>query len=368
MRIGVITFSDSKDNYGQLLQCYAMQRYLSRRGHTPFLIRYKDTPIEDTTGFKLHKFGTYLLRLPQYVKWYFNREKERKQVREYLSSADFVKRDFDGFLSKHIQCSEIYTHETIHTNPPVADAYICGSDQIWAGDDAYYLSFAPDDALKIAYAPSLGGMNTFPAEKEARMKRLIGRIDRVGMREQSGVETCRRLGRIDAVKVVDPTLLLDGRDYLEIAASCKTNKPYAFVYMLGNPVDVPIDDIFKANRGKGLETIYVASQGRSDNMPKIDPTIEEWLGLMANANMIVTNSFHCVVFALQFHKNFISIPLSGGYERMNTRTVELLKECSLSERITTSLTDIPTLSEVDFEVFERYKRKQQAFSSAFLEL
>lgn len=366
MKIGVITFSESKDNYGQLLQCYAMQEYLRKKGHEPFLIRYHDTPIVNNTGFKAKKIFTYLCKFPQYLSWFINQRKIRKQNNDYESKANFEKRDFAGFLNRHIDCTKIYTAREIHDNPPKADAYICGSDQIWAGDDAYYLSFAPESSQKIAYAPSLGGLNTFSGEKEKRMHFLINRLNKVGMREQSGVDTCKRLGRKDAVKVVDPTLLLNSEDYLKIAAEPAISKPYAFVYLLGNPIDVDIETIFSECKRRGLDVIYVASQGRSDKMAKSDPTIEEWLGLMSKADLVITNSFHCTVFALQFHRDFISIPLSGGFGRMNTRIEELLNESGLINKISEDLSVVTPMCDSDFDKFEQYKRKEQSFSNRFL--
>lgn len=367
MKVGVITFSESKDNYGQLLQCYAMQEYLRKRGHEPFLIRYHDTPIVDNTGFKPRKIFTYICRFPKYISWYINRRKTQKQNTDYKSTANFEKRDFAGFLDRHINCTPIYNAQEIHNNPPTADAYICGSDQIWAGDDAYYLSFAPDLALKIAYAPSLGGLTSFPSEKEKSMSYLINRLDKVGMREQSGVDTCIRLGRKDAVKVVDPTLLLNSEDYLKIAVKPNVSVPYAFIYLLGNPIYVEIENIFNECRHRGLSPIYVASQGRSDKMPKIDPTIEEWLGLMSEADLVITNSFHCTVFALQFHRKFISIPLSGGFGRMNTRVKELLEECGMSNQFTENMA-ASAVGDSEFKRFEQYKASQQSLSEQFLSL
>lgn len=368
MKIGVITFSESKDNYGQILQAYAMQEYLKGVGHEPFLIRYKDIPKQDTTGFKINKIFTYTRKLPEYVKWYLNKRRTARQENEYRKAVDFERRNFTGFINQRITATDFYTSQSIEKNPPEADAYICGSDQIWAGDDAYYLSFAPDKALKIAYAPSLGGLTDFTPEKEARMKYLISRLDRIGMREQSGVETCHRLGFKEAVKVVDPTLLLSSEKYSDIAINPHNTKPYALVYLLGSPIKISIDQIARFISSKDLDLKYVASQGRNDRYEKINPTIEEWLGLIKNAELVITNSFHCVVFALTFHRPLISIPLKDGYKRMNTRIEELLKECNLSSRFTNKIESLQRMTTFDFDKFESYKKEQQLFSSRFLNI
>jgi hypothetical protein len=291
-----------------------------------------------------------------------------KANKVYQAAEKLDVRQFSKFMFENMSLTELYNAETIENNPPQADAYICGSDQIWAGDDAFYLSFAPSNALKIAYAPSFGGMTTFPKEKELRMRELIGKLDKVGMREQSGVDVCRRLGIASAVKVVDPTLLLNKEDYQKISITATINKPYAFVYLLGNPIDISISEISKYVKSKGLEMVYVASQQRIDKHPKIEPTINEWLGYISNADLVITNSFHCVVFSLIFHRRFISIPLSDGCRRMNTRIEEILNETHLKQCIAYGDLNNIDLDKIDFKKFEEYKERQQSYSKQFLGL
>ena len=335
MKIGVITFCNSKDNYGQMLQIYAMQCFLRKMGHECFLIRYNDSP-KATASFKWSKIMTYLCNFPQYVIWYIQQKKENCRQKAYAASAQSsnAARRFDDFLNDNVEMTPlIYDEKSIIDNPPQADAYVCGSDQIWCGDWAYYLNFAPEDAIKIAYAPSMGGITNFSPEYEAEMKRLIHRLDFVGMREQSGVEVCKRLGRTDAVKVVDPTLLLDTDDYDKIRIPVTTRKPYLFLYLLGNPIGYKTKYFYDYANSKGIDVVYVASQGRVDEYEKFPAQVGEWIDLLSNAEMVITNSFHCTVFSLIYHRRVITVPLVGGYERMNTRINELLENAKLERLI-----------------------------------
>lgn len=118
----------------------------------------------------------------------------------------------------------------------------------------------------------------------------------------------------------------------------------------------------------GYTPVYVASQGRNDSLPKMDLSIEEWIEMVSKADFVVTNSFHCTVFALQFHKPFIAIPLSKGYERMNTRIEELLNACGLTNHFTNDIHKIPHLINCDFSRFDNYKLEQQKLSEKFLNL
>lgn len=357
MKIGVITFCNSKDNYGQMLQIYALQCFLRKMGHECFLIRYNDSP-KAIASFKWSKIMTYLCKFPQYVIWYIQQKKENCRQKAYATSAKSSNavRRFDDFLNDNVEMTpQIYDEKSIIANPPQADAYVCGSDQIWCGDWAYYLNFAPENTIKIAYAPSMGGITNFSSEYEAEMKRLIHRLDFVGMREQSGVEVCKRLGRTDAVKVVDPTLLLDTDDYDKIRIPVTTRKPYLFLYLLGNPIGYKTKYFYDYANSKGLDVVYVASQGRIDEYDKFPAQVGEWIDLLSNAEMVITNSFHCTVFSLIYHRRVITVPLVGGYERMNTRINELLENAELERLILNDDINQYQPEDWDFSRFDIYK-------------
>lgn len=357
MKIGVITFSNSKDNYGQMLQIYAMQCFLRKMGHECFLIRYKDSP-RVTASFKWGKVMTYLCKFPQYAIWYIQQKKESRRQRVYATSAQSsnVLRRFDDFLRDNIEMThQFYDEKSIMENPPQADAYICGSDQIWCGDWAYYLNFAPESSIKIAYAPSMGGITDFSPEYETKMKQLIHRLNFVGMREQSGVEVCKRLGRSDAVKVVDPTLLLDTEDYDKIRIPIATKKPYLFLYLLGNPISYKTKNFYDYATSKGLAVVYVASQGKIDEYDKFPAQVGEWIELLANAEIVITNSFHCTVFSLIYHRKVITVPLTGGYERMNTRINELFEHAGLEQLVLNEDLNHYQPGNWDFNSFDVFK-------------
>lgn len=357
MKIGVITFSNSKDNYGQMLQIYAMQCFLKKMGHECFLIRYTDSP-KATASFKWNKVMTYLCRFPQYVIWYIQQKKESCHQKAYATSAQSsnILRRFDEFLRDNIEMTpQIYDETSIIDNPPQADAYVCGSDQIWCGDWAYYLNFTSENAIKIAYAPSMGGITNFSPEYKVQMKQLIHRLDFVGMREQSGVEVCKRLGRTDAVQVVDPTLLLGTEDYDKIRIPVATQKPYLFLYLLGNPIGYKTKYFYDYAASKGLEVVYVASQGKVDDYEKFPAQVGEWVELLANAEMVITNSFHCTVFSLIYHRKVVIVPLVGGYERMNTRINELLENAGLEHLILNEDLEHYQQDDWDFSGFDIYK-------------
>lgn len=365
MKIGVVTFWQSKDNYGQHLQSFALQTYLKKMGHEPFLIRYKENP-QQSAHFQLKNICKYVTKMPTYIKFILNQRKEKQNAVVWQQQGGQEQRNLHGFLADNVMLTSIMTEQELLANPPQADAYICGSDQIWAGPAPYYLSFAPDDAKKIAYAPSLGGLTHFKSEYEAMMIRLMKRLDFIGMREQSGVEVCHRLGFKEAVKVVDPTLLLRKEDYDKIKCNVKKDKPYAFWGLLGNPTTCSIASVMEFVKKRDLDYVYVPSQNRMDNFEKLFATMGEWIGYLSNADVVITNSFHCTVFSLIYHRPFITLKLNNGYERMNTRVEELLLLSKLDSQFIDDDINLANICNLDFSEFDSYRESEEKRSRNYL--
>lgn len=367
MRIGVITFCFSKDNYGQILQCYALQRFLSKNGHKPFLINYRPHLIDEKPKFKIKNLFKYISKFRAYLKWWRNRTKELADKKEYKQKTENVNRGFDEFLSKNIEITALFNFSTIQNTPPIADVYICGSDQIWGtgGDWPFYLSFAPEGKKKIAYAPSMGGIINIPESVKPELLKLLSKFSFIGMREKSGRDTLLNLGVENITTVIDPTMLLTAQDYSVIADSPKKDKDYIFVYLLGKPSECKISEIFDFAQKRGLEVIYVVSGGRVDDYPKTYATIEEWLGYISRAEFVVTNSFHCTVFASIFNIPFATVLLNNGYERMNCRVEELLSNSKLSDRIYQGDFNRIFDSRIDFSGFNSYR---EAFANRSSEM
>lgn len=361
-KVGIITFCSSKDNYGQILQCYALQQYLRKNGYGPFLIRYEKTSLQTERKSLISRLISYICKFPTY----YNLFKQQRREKLYVKCSRNEERRFDDFVKNHIVCSErSYSGEDLLKEPPLADAYICGSDQIWGGDYAYYLNFAPNDSKKIAYAASFGGRTSFTDEYTKEMRRLLHRFDFVGVREISGVETCVGLG-VDAVHVADPTLLLKKEDYDLIRTSKERRRKYIFIYLLGNPTDLELCNVYDFAKRKQLDVIYVASQGQYDKYEKEYPTIGEWIDYIANAELVITNSFHGTVFSLIYSTPFITVPLSKGYERMNTRVFDLLSRAGLSDQIFSGNINEMNCSDVSFDQFVKYVKEDVERSQTLL--
>lgn len=359
MKIGIVTFWNSEDNYGQILQCYALQRFLRDKGHDAFLIRYapgRKINLKWVLSLPCRIVRKISLRLFRRTEFRFSqRFKEMNRIVRQENAAH--PRHFSTFKERFIAVtSRVYDQYDIFTDPPGADAYIAGSDQVWGSvDPVYYLMFVPEGCKKIAYAPSFGGMKLAGSLRK-KIKRYISGFDVLALRERQGVEICRELGRSDASLVPDPTLLLSVHDYSSIAAPCLYSQDYLLLYLLGNEIDFDVAEVYAWARSRHIEVKYVASQGRQDAYDKIYPNVDEWLSLIRNARYVVTNSFHGMVFSIIFNKPFVVIPLAGSFTRMNDRIFDTLSAVHLTERIYKNSLDI-LLDPLDIRAINDYLKQ-----------
>jgi hypothetical protein len=244
-------------------------------------------------------------------------------------------RHFERFRSLYIASTEKeYTIDELRHNPPVADVYICGSDQIWsAASPVYFLDFG-GDVRRISYAASFGSISNNDNSYLKQISVWLKHFDAVTVREHRGVDICKKVGRDDAVCVPDPTLLLSESDYMQIAQPVETqSKAYIFLYLLGNSTSVDVKSIYAFAEKEKLEVVYVASQGRVDKYPKKYPTIEEWIFLINRAKYIVTNSYHGAIFSILMNKQFLVLPVKGFQSEMNDRLDTLFNDYQLPDSL-----------------------------------
>lgn len=317
-----MTFWWSNDNYGQLLQCYALQKYLRDAGHDAYLIRYKN---EERSPLWKRCFKVFNpLILYRYIK---NKINSRKVKNEQTMN----NRYFDEFRKKYISQSEKFysSYKELKENPPEADIYIVGSDQVWnfsylkkySDKHAYMLDFGKETTKKMSYAASWS-MNSLTSDLIDEIKPLLKKFSYVSVREENGVDLCKQCGYDNAEFVCDPTMLLDVEIYRNLYQSevvRKQDKKYLLLYMLNNECDFNIQKVYDFAKDKNLEVVYVTGNGVLDSRNKFFATIPEWLYLIDNAEYVITNSFHCCVFSSLFKKKFGVVKLKRKVVGMNTR-------------------------------------------------
>jgi hypothetical protein len=341
MRIGILTFCWSEDNYGQILQCYALQKYLRDAGYQAFLINYDYR--QDYPKLSQKQRFCKALNPKELVRFIFAKVKNYLVEKEYQDN----NRQFSCFKEKYIKQSEkTYKHYSeLKIDPPIADIYIVGSDQVWnytfyplrGREDvlkAQMLDFGPEEVKRMSYAASWG-IKEIDKELIPQISKLLSKFSYVSVREQNGVELCSQCGVNTAEWVSDPTLLLNAEIYRKLYNENeirKPERPYILLYMLNNKFSFRIQSIYEYAQNKNLDIVYVTGNGVIDKYKKFFATIPEWLYLIDNADYVITNSFHCSVFSLIFQKQFGVVKLEKEHEGMNMRFDSLFTKAQISPR------------------------------------
>lgn len=356
MRIGIMTYW-CWDNYGSILQCYALQMFLKRLGHSPFLIRYD--PRKDMRSCFIRRLVNKIRKFNKFD--YF---------RYFSASSRYVlerrKKIFESFIDKRLNVSEtIYnSYVELKKSPPPADCYIAGSDQIWSQrrsddkrantvlNDAYMLNFGGHKVKKLAYSVSWGGampeMQDLPS-----ISKLLNQFYAISTREIEGVEACKLVGFERVTTTPDPVFLLDTDHYMKIARKPNINvgNKFVLVYYLSNKSCVGSDLIELEASKRGNPIVMVRANDSSGRDCSFVPTPEEWLWLIQNADYVITNSYHCLLFSLMFNKRYDYILREGESSAQNQRVRMLTDGWGLDVHLVNNPNDL--FSHAD--IAENYK-------------
>jgi hypothetical protein len=347
-KVGVMTLNNS-NNYGAVLQCYALSRYLEHIGYDPFivnfrgerpaLLRYLASPI--ATLQKMMAVESPFKAIQTVIR----KPKSIMQVKKEL----YLSEIFDRFRSDYLNVTEReYSYQTLKDNCPDALAYICGSDAVWATDayfksPSYLLGFVPDMIKKVAYAPSFGKGSLEPYQVDT-FKRYLQDFDAISVREPSGVAIVKEVLGVKAMRVLDPTFLID--DYEEIIdQSVAPADPFILVYRLSQQPELSqktrdlIDELASATGIKVINIEPNSGEILDHETEDFLPTPGQFLGLIKSAKYVLTNSFHGAVFSILFEKDFVCFPRDNAKDKKNLRMIELLDLVGLKARFCDKLHD-----------------------------
>ena len=241
------------------------------------------------------------------------------------------------FIRKYGKLSVHYdSPEALLKNPPPADCYITGSDQVFNSNSVcpqlFYLGFPTGcSARKIAYAPSFG-FSVFSEEFIAGISGYLKDFSALSCRETSGAELLSRISGRIVPTVVDPTMLLDRDEWDAMAADPGYNRKYILVYDL-NGAERLIRMAKEIQWSTGLPIVCLT--GKVQKFYPVDKQVydagpAEFVGWIKNAEYVVTDSFHGSVFSLIFHRRFYTyVALERAAERLTT----LLGSLGISDRL-----------------------------------
>lgn len=333
MKICTITCHDVY-NVGASLQAYALQTYLKSLGHDVKIINYKPDYLS----------GHYRLDVVSNPKY------DKPLIRQAYLLAKLPgrlrmlprKKAFDEFTAKYLTLTKRYaSNAELAAEPPEADVYFAGSDQIWnplfpnGKDPAFYLDFMRQ-GVRASYAASFA-VDEFPQELWAITAKYLSRFDNIAVRETSGLAILKSLGITNAQTVLDPVFLLDKAHWEAMAKlPPKAKEPYLLVYDFDNsPAVRTLAEKIAAERGLKIYSIF--------DLPYAEHCFtlcgpEEFLGLMRQADFVLSNSFHATAFSVIFEREFAVVERT---EKINTRMRDFTAMLGISERMLRQSSAVP---------------------------
>jgi len=318
MKIGILTFHEA-DNYGALLQAYALQMMLKKLKAESEFVKLKKAKL--ITAMDTDRFKGPLGRLVM----------QQKKLREAK---------LQSFRDKYLEISQEYSLEEARRITEVYDCFVAGSDQVWNfnlpdTDERYFLPFAKA-GQRYSYAASFGE-DCIPDGKKAWIGEQLKLFSGISVREELGKKLVREMVDREAKVCLDPTMLWNESFWHKFTNVI--DEQYVLVYMLN--YDVELINEAKAVADACQLKLKVLT---SEFMPTVPIKawsslgVEEWLSYINGAEYVFANSFHAIVFALLFKKNFRFCPLKGTMATRNNRILGLLKQLGLqkaSERMIT---------------------------------
>ena len=309
MRAGIVTFHKA-DNYGAVLQAYALQKTLTDLGVDSLFLEF------DELDRKTESFDSSARKGPPA---FVERLREAGKARTAL---------FDAFRNRYIRCSVPLSMEQAVELDGQYDVFLAGSDQIWnlrlpEADARYFLPFAAPQK-RISYAASFG-MDEIPDNlKDWYAERLSG-FRAISVREERGRELVKELTGRNCAVCLDPVLLLDREDWQGLTTSCG-EKPYLFLYMTRYDGELAAQAGREAKmRGLELRAAMAGFIPQYGLAAWSGVGVEQWLSLICGSEGVFTNSFHGTAFAMLFGRPVVTALLRDGLTQRNGRLEELLR-------------------------------------------
>jgi hypothetical protein len=336
MKIAILT-QPLKNNYGGILQAYALKEILQNLGHEVTIIN------------RNHKGPSVIRRVASTLKSIVigRNVNAGKQIAKYNQA--FIKK-----YIPNLSASITNSHGMKRLKNMGFDAYIVGSDQCWRPKYSpkisnYFLDFVKDvDSIKrLSYAASFGVSEwEFNEEDTKTCAELAQKFDAISVREDSAINLVNKYFNKEAIHVLDPTMLLTKEDYIELVSKERVSKSKGTLktYILDkNPEKI---DVVRAIEKKlNLKSFEVLPKKNLavDKMNKhnlkdfVFPSPLEWLKGYMDAEFVITDSFHGTAFAILFNIPFISI---GNERRGIARFDSFLKMFGLQDRLISNINSL----------------------------
>ncbi|MGL4762364.1 MAG: polysaccharide pyruvyl transferase family protein [Sarcina sp.] len=344
MKIGILTFHYST-NYGGILQCFSLFKYLEKEGFDIEIINYVPLYYEKSNDF-LHIIREGLLNGKSW--------NERIQsIKIKLQNNKIANNKFNNFRNKKMKLSRQVNENTIFDVLEKYDGIIVGSDQVWnpsqRTNPEYFLDFDLNfTGKKISYAADSTTEEVKSEEKE-NLKKCLNEFDMISVRNEHSKKFVFKIVNENVPIVCDPTILYNFEDEL---IDENTSEEYILAYILGDEIDgghtKVIEKIKEAHGELPVYLIAISNMNFKINnfADKVyyDLGPEEWLKKIKEAKFIYTDSYHGVLFSIKFKKQF----LAYYKEKLRaTRFIDLASRYKITNQIITSADELDRCNNLD---------------------
>ena len=371
-QIGIITYFYFY-NYGTMLQAFALQYILNKIDYT-----HEVDIIDYRFGEKVivPKWKLLLIRLRSVLFCFIDFNRLLTLVL-YKNRMGIRKRKFDLFITQkcNLSTNKYLYYSDLENNHPKYDVYVTGSDQTWSPkigfNPALFLDFADIDAAKVAYAPSVG-VTSFNDEEKAYLKEHLEKYSHISCRETIGANLLEEITGREVEIVLDPTLMMKAEEWRRIAVNPKIDEPYILCYFLGHRKYYR-DYVTQLSKQTGYKVYYIPVSYvdcKKSNSLLLDAGPLEFIGLIDNAAIVCTDSFHGIAFCTNLNKTFYAFVKHEGDVKGgdNSRIYDYLKRVELTSRLI-SVYDRGVIehSDIDYKAVNLILDKERFSSLSFLE-
>lgn len=374
-RVGIISFvtNSSHLNYGATLHGYAFQKFLKTRfGIESEIIDYfPKALIGENLKYpilnkRVHK--SWIIHTIVKINWLLSVKSNRDKWNK-----------FRNFIKSHLRTTPLcYDYSALQTGNDSQgldyDVFVCEADVIWkltsekALDENFFLDFpAAQNRNKVAYAPTVAAR---PIEGDLlrKVKQMTSSFRAISAREAKGAEYLSTLLDRKVEHVLDPTLLLDEKDYADIIKEPEEKERYLLIYTCTVNDREMVKEATRYGRQHNLKVIeisnYTLNRFVTQHSMRTDAGIEEWLGYFKNAELVCTNSFHGLCFCVLFRKNFFLFER----DKNDFRMPDICEKLGLSDRLIPCGTrEIPeSLSAIDYDDVYKHLSRLRTQSADFI--
>ena len=343
-------------NYGSALQTWALSQAIKKCGYKHVLIDYCPDILADKDP------------LNPYKNMWDKDEESKKMVELTMPAIHENYYKFDAFYSNRFNRSKPYTSTNFKDSTKEVDGYLCGSDTIFCTDefgfdDGYYANYSVMKGNAVSYAASFGDPY-FTEETYQILNERIKNFKALGIREDQMIPYLKQHTTVPVQRTIDPTLLLTADDYAEIIGKNTEKDKYLLLYSrrYSPRMEEYAEKLALDNGWKIIDISLRATNAEKGHIMRYDAGVEEFLSLVKHAEYIVTNSFHGMIFSVQFKRPFVIF----SREQCDNKIEELLQLFGIPDRML--VTGDEKFGEINYEKVHSNIKEARIASMDFLKM